>query len=69
MKDWMIRAIKTFFQSFLGVLIPALCAMLSGGFPESIHAGWVVLGPVIAAGLSAGIAAVWNYALETWKKE
>ena len=64
MRDWIIRAIKTFVQSFLGVLIPAVCTMLSGGFPESVHAAWVILAPTIAAALSAAISAVWNIALE-----
>lgn len=64
MKDWIIRALKTFVQSFLGVLIPAIAAMLSNGWPESTHAAWVVLAPTIAAALSAAISAVWNITLE-----
>lgn len=64
MKDWIIRAIKTFVQSFLGVLIPAVVALLSNGWPESVHAAWVVLAPTTAAALAAAISAVWNIALE-----
>ena len=64
MKDWIIRSLKTFVQSFLGVLIPAVCTMLSGGFPESVHAAWVILAPTVAAALSTAICAVWNIALE-----
>lgn len=60
MKDWTIRAIKTFVQAFLGVLIPELCIMLNGGFPESVTAAWLILSPVVAAALSAAISAVWN---------
>lgn len=40
MKDWMIRAIKTFVQAFFGVLVPELCVVLNGGFPESLPAAW-----------------------------
>ena len=62
--DWAIRSIKTFVQTFFGVLIPAVCAVLSNGFPENWSVLWVTLSPVIAAGLSAAIAAVWNIILE-----
>ena len=64
MKDWMIRAIKTFVQAFFGVLIPAICAMLNNGWPESWGKIWVVLAPTVAAALAAAIAAVWNIILE-----
>ena len=60
MKDWLERAIKTFVQAFFGVLIPEVCIILNGGFPESIETVWVVLSPIIAAALSAGISAAWN---------
>jgi hypothetical protein len=68
MKDWMIRAIKTFVQTFLGVLIPEVGIMLNGGFPESIEAAWLFLSPVVAAALSAAICAVWNIVNEYLKK-
>ena len=64
MKDWMIRASKTFVQAFFGVLIPAVCAMLNDGWPESWSKLWVILAPVVAAALSAAICAVWNVILE-----
>ena len=60
MNDWMIRAVKTFVQAFFGVLIPEICVMLNGGFPESVNAAWMLLSPVVAAALSAAISAVWN---------
>ena len=60
MKDWLERAMKTFVQTFFGVLIPEVCIILNGGFPESIETVWVVLSPVVAAALSAGISAAWN---------
>lgn len=68
MKDWMVRAIKTFVQAFFGVLIPAVCAMLRDGWPESLEKVWVILGPVVAAALAAAIAAVWNIILEQLKE-
>lgn len=67
MADWMIRAIKTFVQAFFGVLIPEVCILLNGGFPESVEAAWVVIAPVVAAALSAAISAVWNILNEKLK--
>ena len=68
MKDWMIRALKTFVQTFGGVFIPELCILLSGGFPENLSAVWIALSPVVAGALSAAIAAVWNIILEKLKE-
>lgn len=67
MADWMVRAIKTFVQAFFGVLIPEVCVLLNGGFPESIEATWLVLSPVVAAALSSAISAVWNIVAERLK--
>ena len=67
MKDWMVRAIKTFVQAFFGVLIPELCILLNGGFPESIESAWLILSPVVAAALSSAISAVWNILQEKLK--
>lgn len=64
MKDWMIRAIKTFVQAFFGVLIPEVCAVLSHGWPESWASVWAYLAPVVAAALAGAISAVWNICLE-----
>lgn len=64
MKDWMIRALKTFVQTFFGVLVPEVVAVLSHGWPESWNALWAYLAPVVAAALAAAIAAVWNIVLE-----
>ena len=66
--DWLIRTIKTFAQSFCGVLVPELCIILSGGFPESISALWKVLSPVVAAAVSAAICAAWNIINEKLKE-
>lgn len=68
MKDWMIRAMKTFVQAFFGVLIPELAAMLKEGFPETGSALRISLPPVIAASLAAAISAVWNLWLEAARK-
>ena len=67
MRDWIVRALKTFVQSFFGVLSPAVVALLSNGWPESIHAAWVILAPTVAAALAAAISAVWNIVLEKLK--
>lgn len=69
MQDWMIRAIKTFIQAFFGVLIPAVCAMLKNGWPESWSKVWVILAPTVSAALAAAICAVWNIILEAMKEE
>lgn len=60
MADWLVRAIKTFVQAFFGVLIPEVCIVLNGGFPESIDAAWIVLSPFVASALAAAISATWN---------
>ena len=69
MKDWMVRALKTFVQAFFGIVIPEVCALLAGGFPESLSAAWLILSPVVASGLSAAICAVWNIILERLEAE
>ena len=69
MKDWVIRSIKTFIQAFFGVLIPALCAMLQNGWPESLSKAWVILAPTVSAALAAAICAVWNIVLEALQPE
>lgn len=68
LKDWQIRTIKTFIQSFFGTLIPAVTVKLNDGFPESWPAAWTYLGPVVAAALSAAICAAWNIINEHLKE-
>lgn len=58
--DWLIRALKTFVQAFFGVLIPEICVMLNGGFPDSFNSAWLILSPVVASALAAAISAAWN---------
>lgn len=69
LKDWQIRALKTFVQSFCGVLIPEITMILTNGLPESWSALWTILCPVICAALAAGISAAWNIILERLKTE
>lgn len=69
MPDWLIRTIKTFVQSFFGVLVPEVCIMLNNGFPPDISSAWKVLAPVVAAALSAAICAVWNILSEKLKSD
>ena len=69
MKDWIIRAIKTFVQAFFGVLVPEVVFVLNHiGDYDSMKGAWVYLAPVIAAALAAAISAVWNYILEQQSK-
>lgn len=69
LKDWQIRALKTFVQAFGGILVPELVLVLNGGFPASWGALWAVLAPVICAALAAGISAAWNVILERLKED
>ena len=62
--DWLIRALKTFVQAFLGVLIPAVVGVLNGGLPVDWGAAKVTLISALMAALAAGISAVWNICLE-----
>lgn len=67
MKDWQIRALKTFVQAFFGVLIPETIYFLRGAgdgeavFPGGIQAAGI---PVLCSALAAGISAVWNLLTE-----
>lgn len=67
MKDWQVRALKTFAQCFGGVLVPEIVILLNN-LPADIDTAWKILFPVICAAVGAGIAAVWNIILEQLKK-
>lgn len=68
MKDWMIRALKTFVQAFFGVLIPEIVVILNNiSSFENFDAVWAVFAPFVASALAAAIAAVWNIILERLK--
>ena len=62
--DWAIRAVKTFVQAFLGVLIPAVVGVLNGGLPVDWGGVKITIASALMAALAAGISAVWNIALE-----
>lgn len=68
LKDWQIRAIKTFVQAFGGVLIPEIGLLISNGLPADITSANKVLFPVICAAIAAGISAAWNIIAEQLKK-
>ena len=67
MKDWLIRALKTFVQAFFGVLVPQIIMMLNN-YMEFDWGKWTTYLPLITAALAAGISAVWNLVLEHSKK-
>lgn len=69
LKDWQIRALKTFVQAFGGILVPELVIVLNGNFPTNWSAFWAVLAPIICAALAAGISAAWNVILEKLKED
>lgn len=69
MKDWLVRALKTFVQAFFGVLVPEIVVILNGNLPTDITAWQAVLVPLLTSALAAGISAAWNIILEHLKKE
>lgn len=69
MKDWKIRALKTFVQAFFGVLIPEVVMVLNNiGDYSGLGAVAAVGVPVVCAALAAAISAVWNVLLEKLKE-
>ena len=69
LKDWQIRALKTFVQAFGGVLVPEIVMLLTNGLPENWNTLWTILCPVLCAALAAGISAVWNIILEQLRSD
>lgn len=70
MKEWKIRALKTFIQAFLGVLIPEIVVILDHITEyKDIDAVLAVAMPFVASALAAAISAVWNLALEKLKEK
>ncbi len=66
MKDIAIRALKTFVQAFLGILIPEIILILNN---QEMWSDWkAVIIPFVASGLAAGISAVWNMILNKSNK-
>ena len=68
MKDWQIRALKTFAQAFFGVLVPEVCMILNGSLSDWAGAK-AVLVPLVCSALAAGISAAWNIVLEQLKED
>ena len=68
MKDWQIRALKTFVQAFGSVLIPEVCLILNGTMPDGIPGFIKATAPVLCGAIAAGIAAAWNIILEHLKE-
>lgn len=60
-KDWVRRALKTFVEAFLGIMIPSIVVMLQ----DINNANLSLLFPLLCSSLAAGIAAVWNIYLES----
>lgn len=69
MKDWMVRALKTFVQAFFGVLIPEFVVIISDGSMMGWSKFWTLMVPVLCAALAAGISAAWNIISEALKKQ
>lgn len=64
MKDWLVRALKTFVQATAAYFV-ANIALISKHVVEwdfSNWKGWLM--PILVGALSAGISAVWNIILE-----
>lgn len=69
MKDWIIRALKTFVQATVAYFV-ANIALISQHVVEwdfSDWKGWAL--PLITGAISAGISAVWNVILEQIDKK
>lgn len=58
MKDKVLRVVKTFIQSFLGVLIPQVTALKVFDLDLTSFKTWLV--PLICSAVAAGITAAWN---------
>ena len=49
MKDWMIRALKTFVQAFFGILVPELVLFLNGSIPKDFEGMKVMMIPMLCS--------------------
>lgn len=69
MKDWLIRALKTFVQATVAYFV-ANITMITSHVVEWDFAdwkGWLL--PIIVGAGSAGISAVWNIILESFNSK
>lgn len=69
MRDWMIRAIKTFVQSTVAYFVANITMITSHvvNWDFADWKGWAL--PLITGAISAGISAVWNVILEQIDKK
>ena len=67
-KDVGMRALKTFVQAFLGVLIPQIVAMLNN-YMDFDWTQWTTYLPIITGALAAGISAAWNGIINASSKD
>ena len=67
-KDVGMRALKTFVQAFLGVLIPQVVMMLNN-YMDFKWDQWTTYLPIITGALAAGISAVWNSIINASDKQ
>lgn len=67
-KDVGMRALKTFVQAFLGVLIPQIVMMLNN-YMDFDWGNWTTYLPIITGALAAGISAAWNGIINASSKE
>jgi hypothetical protein len=63
-----MRALKTFVQAFLGVLIPQIVMMLNN-YMDFKWDQWTTYLPIITGALAAGISAVWNSIINASDKQ
>ena len=69
MRDWIIRALKTFVQATVAYFV-ANIALITQHVVEWNFADWKGwLMPILIGALSAGISAVWNIILENIEKK
>lgn len=67
-KDVGSRALKTFVQAFLGVIIPQVVLILTNVLDYDWN-NWVTWGlPIVTGALAAGISAAWNGILNATEK-
>ena len=67
LKNWQERALKTFVQAFLGVLIPETVYLLNNAGETGIggmRGIMVMVPPALCSALAAGLSAVWNLLAE-----
>lgn len=69
MKDWLIRAIKTFVQATVAYFVAniALISQHVVDWDFSNWKGWLM--PILCGAIASGISAVWNVILEQIDKK